>query len=268
MKKSREGNIRMKVVRIAIVGYCSGKTTFIARYLKDIYHDESICSVECTQSFKILKLNNDQEIKLILWDTAGNERYKAFSFGYVRNAQGIIIMYDISNEKSFKDVLYWINTFRDYKYDIPILIIGNMCDVDDYGRVISKEEGEKLAKEYNYHFYESSNKLRINIEEPINDLVEQILKRGDEDKSNNTKETKEKKQDNKNKEKKQKKQNKEIKEKNETKENIRKIEIKNYNIDLNEKNFYSRFRLPLKFMRGRIHCRSFESFRLRNHRKY
>ena len=61
------------------------------------------------------------------------------------------------------------------KINIPAVVIGNLCDLEN-DRKISKEEGEKLAKENNLHFYESSNKLRFNIEEPIDDLIEQILK--------------------------------------------------------------------------------------------
>ena len=93
-------------------------------------------------------------------------------------------MYNITYEYSFKDVLYWINKIRNYDDDIPIIIIGNMCD-DEERRVIPKDEGEKLGEKYDYHFYESSNKLGINIEEPINDLVEQIIKIRD-DKKNKT----------------------------------------------------------------------------------
>ena len=79
-------------------------------------------------------------------------------------------MYNITEKKSFNDVFNWIKKIREYKEDFPVIIIGNKCDRKDYYNY--KDEGEELAQEYNYHFYESSNKLGINIEEPINDLVE------------------------------------------------------------------------------------------------
>ena len=127
-------------------------------------------------------MSNGKTVKLLLYDTAGNHRFKSASFNAAKRSNGLILMYDIGKRESFEDISYWIKEVRDWDESFPIVIIGNMCD-NEFRRVISRNEGEELAKQYNYHFYESSNKLRINIDEPINDLIEQILKKREENKT-------------------------------------------------------------------------------------
>ena len=170
-----EVRIKREVVRIAIVGYYGGKTTFIHKYLTGNFNDDFLVTIWCNESVMSLKsYNRENKIKLILWDTAGNERFKNVAISYMRASNGIIIMYNIRNRNSFEDVLYWIKEIKDNFTDIPAIIIGNMCD-DKEQRVISKDEGEKLAQKYDYHFYESSSKLGINIEEPIELLLSHKL---------------------------------------------------------------------------------------------
>ena len=115
------------------------------------------------------KLSNGKKVIFILWDTPSQERFKSAAFSRINKSHGVLIMYDIISEISFDDAYNWIRNIRDYKEDIPIIIIGNKCDREDY-RIISKYGGERLARNYNYHFYESSCKLGINIEEPIDAL--------------------------------------------------------------------------------------------------
>ena len=182
MKKDKNIN---EEIKITLAGGIVGKTSFLRRYISDRFNDIEIQTVGINNDKKILKLYNGKNIKIKFSDIGGQERYESMALSQVQISHGVIIMYSITNYSSFKKVLDWIKKIRDYKEDIPIIIIGNMCDGED-NREISKKEGEELAQNYNYHFYESSNKLGINIEEPIIDLVEQILKKryGDKDKNN------------------------------------------------------------------------------------
>ena len=109
-------------------------------------------------------------INFILYDTAGNERFTAISKINLIHSNGGIIMYDITNRNSFEKAQYWINEV--IENNLPAVLIGNFCDLENK-RKISKEEGEELAKKNCLHFYESSNRLKINIKEPIDDLIEQ-----------------------------------------------------------------------------------------------
>ena len=180
-----EDNIRLEEVKITLVGDYVGKTAFINR-VQNGYFEEKINKFNWGWIQKDWKLSNGTKVIFILWDTPSQERFKSAAFSRINKSHGVLIMYDITSEIFFDDAYKWIKNIRDYKEDIPIIIIRNKCELEDY-RIISKYGGERLTRNYNYHFYESSWKLGINIEEPINDLIEQILKQREEnkDKHNN-----------------------------------------------------------------------------------
>ena len=128
----------MKSIKIGLIGLNSGKTSFIQRYINGDFADNVCGSVIMWDNYtKNIKLCNGKDINLQLFDISGYERHKSIAFKLVIRNNGIIIMYNIRNEYSFKDVLYWINEIRDYNDDIPIIIIGNMCD-DKERRVINQ----------------------------------------------------------------------------------------------------------------------------------
>ena len=221
--------ILRKVITITFVGFFAGKTSFLKRYLLDKFDENLIMTIGIEKIDKIYQLSNGKEIKLILQDISGNERYKPITSKYVVHSDGVIIMYDVTNRRSFEEALYWINEIRNYKDDIPVIIIGNRIDIENR-RVILKNEGEELAQQYNYHFYESSCKLKINIKEPIDDLVE-IIYQKNKDSFQEIKLNKNKKNKN------------EVIKKEAKKEKKEKIEAKNKSIsnqNLNKKSFFSK----------------------------
>ena len=187
----------MEKITITMVGYYAGKTSFMHRFFDNSFDENMLCSIGCENQKKNLKLPNGNEINLILYDTAGNERFFGVSEGVLRRADGGFLMYDITQRYSFETVSRWIDVIKEI--NIPAILIGNRCDLE-YRREISKEEGEKLSEENGFHFYETSCKYNINIEEPIYDLVEQILKKREEKKVNqkNIKQKNIKKEKNKN----------------------------------------------------------------------
>jgi len=233
-----EGNIEIEEVDIALVGYLAGKTCFINKIINGSF-EQTLITTGYDKFHKNWKLSNGKTIKLSLWDTPGNERFQTAAFTRVPISHGVIIMYDLTSERSFKNSLNWINEIREYKEDFPIILVGNMCDIKDYYSF--KDEGKELAKKYNCHFYESSIKIGINIEEPINDLIEQILKYREENKDKDN--IKNIKSDIKTKKSKYNKKKISVKE-NIKKESNKEInEIKNKNLpnkNLNERNFYSK----------------------------
>ena len=155
----------MEVIRITFLGYYAGKTAFIRSFFGIEFYSQSLCSIGLEKHEKRLKLTNGNEVKLILWDTAGNERFRDISAKTLDKANGCLLMYDITKNNSFEAVLYWIEKIKQLKLNIPTILIGNMCDLD-YRRVIPKEKGEELSKKNDFHFYESSSKESINIYEP------------------------------------------------------------------------------------------------------
>ncbi|KAL6050191.1 hypothetical protein STEG23_015199 [Scotinomys teguina] len=125
--------------------------------------------------FKIRTIELDgKKIKLQIWDTAGQERFRTITTAYYRGAMGIMLVYDITNEKSFDNIKNWIRNIEEHaSSDVERMILGNKCDMNDR-RQVSKERGEKLAIDYGIKFLETSAKSSTNVEEVSAEGVAQI----------------------------------------------------------------------------------------------
>jgi Ras-related protein Rab-8A len=85
-----------------------------------------------------------KKIKLQIWDTAGQERFRTITTAYYRGAMGIMLVYDITNEKSFENIKNWIRNIEEHaSYDVEKMILGNKCDITDR-RQVSREKGEQV----------------------------------------------------------------------------------------------------------------------------
>uniref|UniRef100_A0A8B9Z115 small monomeric GTPase n=1 Tax=Buteo japonicus TaxID=224669 RepID=A0A8B9Z115_9AVES len=115
--------------------------------------------------FKIRTIELDgKRIKLQIWDTAGQERFRTITTAYYRGAMGIMLVYDITNEKSFENIRNWVRNIEEHASpDVEKMILGNKCDANDK-RQVSREQGEKLAASFGIKFMETSAKANINIE--------------------------------------------------------------------------------------------------------
>ena len=170
-------NEKIQKLTLFTIGNCFvGKTSFVKRYVKNISNDYYQATIGIDFSSKIVKLENGEFLKIIFYDTAGQERYKSISFNLIKSADGILLMYDVTEKSSFDEINGWIKSIKEAKGDdFPIILIGNKCDLEK--RVISKEEGEKFAKEQGFSFMETSCKEGINIEESVKILYHDIIKR-------------------------------------------------------------------------------------------
>ncbi|XP_044516061.1 ras-related protein Rab-8B [Gracilinanus agilis] len=126
--------------------------------------------------FKIRTIELDgKKIKLQIWDTAGQERFRTITTAYYRGAMGIMLVYDITNEKSFDNIKNWIRNIEEHaSSDVERMILGNKSDMNDK-RQVSKERGEKLAIDYGIKFLETSAKSSINVEEAFFTLARDIM---------------------------------------------------------------------------------------------
>lgn len=107
-------------------------------------------------------------------DTAGQERFRTITTAYYRGAMGIMLVYDVNNERSFENIKNWIrNIEENASADVEKMLLGNKCDLADR-RQVSKERGEQLAIEYGIKFMETSAKASINVEEAFYTLARDI----------------------------------------------------------------------------------------------
>jgi small GTP-binding protein len=114
-------------------------------------------------------------IKLQIWDTAGQERFRTITKTYYKGAHGIILTYDVTDNNSFKNIRNWIKQIEaNAQTNVCKVLVGNKCDKPD--RVVSEEDGRKLAEDYKMNFFETSAKTNQNVNEVFNFLTEEILK--------------------------------------------------------------------------------------------
>ena len=156
-----------------------GKTSLITRYINNSFSHNYIDTLGIDTQTKKIKLKNGKKIQLVITDTAGQERFKAIAINYIKKANGILLVYDITKRKSFENINNWLEQINDKtKRSVPILLIGNKTDLENM-RCVSEEEGENFAITYNdgISFYETSCKTGKNVEKAVNDLVEQVYKK-------------------------------------------------------------------------------------------
>jgi small GTP-binding protein len=171
-----------KTCQILLIGDSSvGKTSLIQRYANGIFKEEFLATVGLDYYTKQEMINN-LNVLVKLWDTAGQERFKALTPNYFRNAEGVVLAYDVTNSESFENLKFWINSIKsnlgEKNIFIPIIIIGNKIDMEDM-RDITKEDASKFAKENNYKYFETSAKTGEGVDEAIRDLVNQVLANSD-----------------------------------------------------------------------------------------
>ena len=174
-----------------------GKTSLISRYANGTFKEEYINTVGIDSISKTEIINNIN-ILVKLWDTAGQERFRTIAKSYYRGAHGIILMYDVTNPKSFESMRKWLTQIKEEAPSkIRIILVANKIDSEE--RVVSKEDGDTLAKSYSLKIFESSAKENINVNEAFQDLIEDIninyshMVQSDGAQLNNSKSKKEKK---------------------------------------------------------------------------
>ena len=182
-----EDNNELKKLTIFTLGDSSvGKSSFLTKYVHNAFTENYLLTIGIDFITKDYTLPNEKEIKLFFYDTAGQEKYRSISFNLVKSADGILLMYDISERLTFDDINHWIESIKDIKGDnFPIILLGNKCDLEEENRKVTKEEGEKLANDNGFPFLETSCKEGTNIKESVEILISKIIeKRQLEEKEN------------------------------------------------------------------------------------
>ena len=152
-----------------------GKTCFLLRYTDDTFLDLHMATIGLDYRLKTMILDDQRIVKVQLWDTAGQDKFRAITRNYYKGARGIILIYDVTNIKSYENIKKWINEIKEeISEEVTIVLIGNKID-NEGERKISKEQGEKLANDYNVAFFETSAKTGQGINESVFYLVQKIV---------------------------------------------------------------------------------------------
>ena len=175
MKNTSESSQDEIPLKIMILGNTSvGKTSFIMKFTENTFQEVHLATIGVDFKTKTITYNN-KKYRLSIYDTTGQERFKSLAFSLIKNVDGIILIYDVTDESTFNSIPNWIQSAREKKgQNYPMIMLGNKIDLIDE-RKVRTEEGEEIAKKYGLDFFEISNKESVNIEDSIMTLVEKIL---------------------------------------------------------------------------------------------
>ena len=172
--------ILREVIPISILGASNaGKTSIIQQYTNQYYDTNTLSTIGYEFKFKNIKIkidNEEKNLKLKIWDTSGQEIYFEQALISLKTSLGCLVIYDITDKKSFEIVDKWIESIynlKDYK-KFPVILIGNKSDLKDE-RIISFDEGKKKAIQHNIDFYETSAKENTNVEQVFQSLIDKIV---------------------------------------------------------------------------------------------
>ena len=163
-------------LNILLVGDANvGKTSILLKYTENFFPNQYQATIGVEYKMKIIKLNN-MNIKLQIWDTAGQERYKSIAKNFFHSANGVFLVFDITDKKSFENLNKWIedvkeNSPKDCKY----IIIGNKSDLSDQ-RTVSTFEIDNFVKEKKSSYFEVSAKNDEGLNEAFINLSKEIIK--------------------------------------------------------------------------------------------
>lgn len=151
-----------------------GKTCLLFRFSEDAFNATFISTIGIDFKIRTIELDG-KKIKLQIWDTAGQERFRTITTAYYRGAMGIMLVYDITNEKSFENMRTWIHNIEEHATsDVEKMILGNKCDLNER-RQVSRDRAFALGMEFGIRFMETSAKSGVNVDEAFIALA-QIIK--------------------------------------------------------------------------------------------
>ncbi|KAL9604381.1 MAG: hypothetical protein Q9219_000569 [cf. Caloplaca sp. 3 TL-2023] len=164
-------------IKLLLIGDSGvGKSCCLLRFSEDSFTPSFITTIGIDFKIRTIELDG-KRVKLQIWDTAGQERFRTITTAYYRGAMGILLVYDVTDERSFNNIRTWFSNVEQHATEgVNKILIGNKCDWEEK-RAVSTERGQQLADELGIPFMEVSAKGNINIEKAFYSLAADIKKR-------------------------------------------------------------------------------------------
>jgi len=175
MSRTKGGNNYDHLFRYIIVGDMAvGKSCILLQFTDNKFRHQHELTIGVEFGAKTIEINGKQ-IKIQIWDTAGQEAFQAITRTYYKGAIGALLVYDITRRETFTHVTKWLDDVRtNSSKNVTVILIGNKKDLEDK-RQVSYEEGEAFAKENGLMFLETSAKTAYNVVESFNLSAQCIL---------------------------------------------------------------------------------------------
>jgi len=185
LSKSKQFDYTFKIVMIGDSGV--GKSCILLRFADDKFNENFYATIGVDFRFKNI-IVDDKSVKLQIWDTAGQERFKTITSAYYRGADGIIIVYDITDRNSFAHIKDWLDDVNKYTDDNPLkIIVGNKIDLIK-DKQINDNDMKTMTAQTGIEILECSAKDSIKINDLMEIMTKKLIeKKKNEGNKNNTK---------------------------------------------------------------------------------
>ncbi|KAM8824625.1 ras-related protein Rab-26-like [Synchiropus picturatus] len=174
-------DIAFKVMLVGDSGV--GKTCLLVRFKDGAFLAGSFISTVGIDFRNKVMTMDGLKVKLQIWDTAGQERFRSVTHAYYRDAHALLLLYDVTSRSSFENIRAWLTEIYEYaQQDVVLMLLGNKADVT-HERVVKREEGERLAKEFGVPYMETSARSGLNVELAFTAVAKELKHRSIKDPS-------------------------------------------------------------------------------------
>ena len=181
-EKDDEQNLKLVEYKIILVGDSGvGKTSILKKFINNEFNEDIKCTINIDFFSKSIKIDKNLYTNLKIYDTAGQEKYRALIKQYYQGTDGIILVFDLTNENSFNKLKSWINEVSDNTEKSQIILVGNKADLIE--RKIDEQTAENFAKQRDMKYIETSAKEGTNILLLFEELALDINKKKQNDSS-------------------------------------------------------------------------------------
>ena len=165
------------IFKYIIVGDgCVGKSCLLLQYTDKRFEPMHDITIGVEFGAKVLYFREeDTEVKIQVWDTAGQESFRSIVRSYYRGAVGALVVFDITKRASFDNIKLWLDEIKNNSNSpINITLVGNKQDLE-HKRVVSREEALQLANDNDINYIETSAKTGHNVDEAFNNNIKKVL---------------------------------------------------------------------------------------------
>jgi small GTP-binding protein len=169
----KDPNIQIKIMLLG--NQAVGKSSLMLRYTDDIFNNNMMGTAGIDIKKKIVTIRDDT-IKVMIYDTAGHDRFRSITQKTYKGSKGIVLIYDVSDKTSFESVSEWMDHVKsNAESGVEIILVGNKMDI--LNRQVSEDQGRDLAKKYGVLFIETSALTGVNVDSAFSSLIHSILEK-------------------------------------------------------------------------------------------
>ena len=162
------------VFKLLLLGDSSvGKTSILLEYISNKFDESSISTVGVDYMDKIIDYNKFK-IKLQIWDTSGEEKFRTITKNFYRNADGLLVVFDLTKKESYDHIRSWINEAKENNDKLKTILIGNKLDLKDE-RIVAIDVAKQFAEKNNLKYIETSAKDGTNINESFQAIIDLLF---------------------------------------------------------------------------------------------